>query len=98
MDMTSVGAAIALTGGAATRAMAAAAAAESAAGEARTATQAAEEATGDAKASSSKYIEMNKDAYVDRTAFNYFITATQAEIRSLEKRVTAAESALARLT
>ena len=108
MDIVSIGAALAVTegaagnaGSAATAATNAASAANSAAGDANTAKKAANNAASSANSAASaanaaaaNYGNLDKDAFIDRTAFNFAFTTMQAEIRNLQKRLTAAEAAL----
>ena len=101
MDIVSIGAALAVTEGAAasatsaaTEATNAASAANSAAGDANTAKTAANNAAAAANAAAANYSNLDKDAFIDRNAFNFAYTTMQAEIRNLQKRLTAAEAAL----
>lgn len=108
MDIVSIGAALAVTEGAAasatsaaTEATNAASAANTAAGDANTAKTAANNAATSANsaaaaanAAAANYSNLDKDAFIDRNAFNLAYTTMQAEIRNLQKRLTAAEAAL----
>lgn len=101
MDIVSIGAALAVTEGAAasatsaaTEATNAASAANTAAGDANTAKTAANNAAAAANAAAANYSNLDKDAFIDRNAFNFAYTTMQAEIRNLQKRLTAAEAAL----
>lgn len=101
MDIVSIGAALAVTKGAAasatsaaTEATNAASAANTAAGDANTAKTAANNAAAAANAAAANYSNLDKDAFIDRNAFNFAYTTMQAEIRNLQKRLTAAEAAL----
>ena len=91
MDITSIGAALAVTGGAASAANQAAAGANNAAASANQAAAAANNAA-------ARYSDLDKDAFIDRNAFNLAYTTMQAEMRDLQKRLAAAETALAALT
>lgn len=84
MDVMSIGAAIAMTGGAATAANEAAKVAKNAAEEANKAAE--------------SYSNLDNDAVIDRTAFNYAYTLMQAEFRDVQKRLAAAEAKLNALT
>ena len=101
MDIVSIGAALAVTEGAAasatsaaTEATNAASAANTAAGDANTAKTAANNAAAAANAAAANYSNLDKDAFIDRNAFKFAYTTMQAEIRNLQKRLTAAEAAL----
>ena len=102
MDILSMGAALAVAGDAKESAYAAAATANEAAEGANTAKNAANNAASNANSAASaantaaaKYSNLDKDAFIDRNAFNFAYTTMQAEIRNLQKRLTAAEAALA---
>ena len=84
MDALSIGAALALTDGAAAAA--------------NTAAQAANDAAAAANEAAAGYPNLDKDAVIDRTAFNYAWTMMQAEMRDTRKRLTATEAQLAALT
>lgn len=84
MDALSIGAALALTNGAAAAA--------------NTAAEAANSAASAANAAAAAYPNLGKDAVIDRTAFNYAWTMMQAEMRDTRKRLTATEAQLAALT
>lgn len=108
MDLVSIGAALSLVGDAAESAYAAAAAANEAAGlangaagdantaktAANNAATSANSAAAAANAAAANYSNLDKDAFIDRNAFNLAYTLMQAEIRDLQKRLTAAEAAL----
>lgn len=105
MDIASIGAAIALADAAGERAAAAAAAANAAAGLANTAAGAANSAASAANSAASaanqaaaNYSGLDKDAVIDRNAFNYAYTLLQAELRDVQKRLLAAEAKLTALT
>lgn len=85
MDIIDVGAAMLLTGGAATAANQAAEAANEAAG-------AANEAAGEASQAAAGYPNLDKDAQVDRAAFNFAYMTMQAELRDVQKRLKLAEA------
>lgn len=97
MDMVSVCAAFILTDQAAQKANSAASAANTAAGEANTAKTAANNAAAAANEAAANYGNLDKDAFIDRNAFNLAWTLMQAEVRDLQKRLAAAETALAEL-
>ena len=104
MDVLSIGAALSLADDAEKSAYAAAAAAREAAGlankakdDADDAASAANEAASAANAAAANYSNLDVDVKIDRTAFNLAWTGMQAEIRNLQKRLTAAEAALAAL-
>ena len=112
MDIMSVAAARALIDGAVDGAAAAAQAANEAAGSANTAATAANtaktaannaataatNAAAAANAAAGNYSNLDKDAFIDRNAFNLAYTLLQAELRDVQKRLKAAETALANLT
>ncbi len=109
MDAVTIGAAVKLAGGAAasaaqaantaaTNATNAANAANTATTGANNAKNAANNAAAAANAAAANYSNLDKDAFVDRTAFNYAYTLLQAELRDAQKRLAAAEAALAALT
>lgn len=105
MDIASIGAAVLLSEGAAASATAAAAQAREAAGLAnqakRDADEAATSATNAAAAANqaaANYGNLDKDAVIDRNAFNYAYTLLQAELRDVQKRLAAAETKLKALT
>ena len=105
MDMTSIGAAIALTNGAATAANQAAQAANSAANNAdskaalaNNAATAANQAANAANTAAANYSTLDQDAAIDRIAFNYAYMTMQAELRDAQKRLATAEAKLAALT
>lgn len=103
MDIASIGAAIALsdpTGAAAAAAAANAAAdlANTAAGAANSAASTANQAASTANQAAANYSGLEKDAVIDRNAFNYAYTLLQAELRDVQKRLLAAEAKLAALT
>ena len=50
-----------------------------------------------AREAAANYSNLDVDVMIDRTAFNLAWTGMQAEIRNLQKRLTAAEAALAAL-
>ena len=77
MDVMSIGAALAMTGGAAT---------------------AANEAAEAANKAAASYSNLDNDAVIDRTAFNYAYMLMQAELRDVQKRLAAAEAKLNALT
>lgn len=98
MDITSIGAALAVTGGAAANANQAATAANNAKTAANNAAASANSAASAANAAAANYSNLDQDAFIDRNAANFAYTTMQAEIRDLQKRLAAAESALAALT
>lgn len=114
MDMLSIGAALALgDGGAAAQAAYQAAeaanqaasdandAATNANGKASAANSAATAATNAAAAANTAaagYPNLDKDAVIDRTAFNYALMSFQAELRDVQKRLATAEAKLTALT
>ena len=105
MDIASIGAAIALSDPTGEGAAAAAAAANAAAGLANTAAgaannaaSAANQAATAANQAAANYSGLDKDAVIDRNAFNYAYTLLQAELRDVQKRLLAAEAKLAALT
>lgn len=105
MDIASIGAAIALSdptgeGAAAAAAAANAAAnlANTAAGAANSAASTANQAASAANQAAANYSGLEKDAVIDRNAFNYAHTLLQAELRDVQKRLLAAEAKLAALT
>lgn len=51
-----------------------------------------------ANAAAGNYSNLDKDAFIDRNAFNLAYTLLQAELRDVQKRLKAAETALANLT
>ena len=96
MDMFSIGAALALGDGGA-----AAAAAEAANKAAKDAGDAAKDATNAAAAANTAaagYSNLDKDAVIDRTAFNYALMTFQAELRDVQNRLATAEAKLTALT
>ena len=105
MDIMSVAAARALVDGAVDGAAAAAQAANDAATAANTAKTAANNAATSAtnaaaaaNAAAGNYSNLDKDAFIDRNAFNLAYTVLQAELRDVQKRLKATETALANLT
>ena len=110
MDMASIGAALALGNGAAAAAAAeaanaaakdandAASAANGKAGAANSAAEAATNAAAAANAAAAGYPNLDKDAVIDRTAFNYAVMLFQAELRDVQKRLATAEAQLAALS
>jgi len=98
MDMASIGAALAITGGAAAAANEAAANANSKATAANSAAKAANAAAEAANKAAANYPNLDKDAVIDRTAFNYAYTLIQAELRDAQKRLATAEAQLKALT
>lgn len=112
MDVLSVGAALALTNEAAAAATSAAGEATTAAGAANTAAtgannaknaansaaQSATDAAAAANQAAANYGNLDKDAVIDRNAFNYAYTLLQAELRDVQKRLTTAETQLKALT
>ncbi len=98
MDVMSIGAAVAMTGGAATAAQQAAQAANSAASNANSKATAANQAAAAANQAAANYPNLDKDAVIDRTAFNYAYMLLQAELRDVQKRLATAEAKLAALT
>ena len=90
MDALSIGAALALEGGAAARASEAAQAAKEAAEEANKAAEGASEYVG-------KYASLARDANLDDAALRLMISDFRAAIRSNEKRIAALESQIAAL-
>lgn len=84
MDAVTIGAAVALTGGAATRANEAA--------------QRANEAAQEAEQATEGFTFLKTDAEIDRTALNYIITAIEAELMDTRKRLIVAETKLDALT
>lgn len=105
MDMLSLGAALAIVGSAAEDATEAASAANTAATAANnaktaanTAATAANNAAAAANTAAGNYSNLDKDAVIDRNAFNLAYTLMQAELRDVQKRLKAAETALAAMT
>jgi len=98
MDVLSIGAALALTGNAAAAAQQAAQDASDAATNANNKATAANTAANAANAAAAAYPNLDKDAVIDRTAFNYAYMLIQAEMRDMQKRLAAAEAQLAALT
>lgn len=98
MDMTSIGATLALMGGAAGEASAAAEAANKAAKDASDAATAANNAAAAANTAAAGYSNLDKDAVIDRTAFNYALMTFQAELRDVQSRLATAEAKLTALT
>jgi len=98
MDMTSIGAALALVGGAAGEASAAAEAANKAAKDADDAATAATNAAAAANTAAAGYSNLDKDAVIDRTAFNFALMTFQAELRDVQNRLATAEAKLTALT
>lgn len=105
MDALSIGAALALTGNAAAAAQQAALNASDAATNANNKATAANNAATSANAAAAAanaaaagYPTLDKDAVIDRTAFNYAYMLFQAELRDMQKRLAAAEAQLAALT
>ena len=98
MDTTSIGAALALVSGAAGEASAAAEAANKAAKDAGDAATAATNAAAAANTAAAGYSNLDKDAVIDRTAFNFALMTFQAELRDVQKRLATAEARLAALT
>ena len=102
MDVTSIGAALAITGGAAAAAAQAAqdandaaTAANNKATAANNAATAANSAAAAANAAAAGYPDLDKDAFVDRMAFNYAYMIMQAELRDVQKRLAVAEAQIA---
>ena len=96
MDMLSIGVALALGNGGA-----AAAAAEAANKAAKDAGDAAKDATNAAAAANTAaagYSNLDKDAVIDRTAFNFALMTFQAELRDVQNRLATAEAKLTALT
>lgn len=105
MDIASIGAALAVTGGAAAAANQAAQDAGDAASNANTkataannAATAANNAAAAANTAAANYSNLDKDAVIDRTAFNFALMTFQAELRDVQKRLATAEARLAALT
>lgn len=105
MDIASIGAALAVTGGAAAAANQAAQDASDAASNANTkataannAATAANNAATAANTAAANYSNLDKDAVIDRTAFNYAYMLIQAELRDVQKRLATAEAQLRALT
>ena len=103
MDMFSIGAALALGDGGAAAAAAEAAnkAAKDAGDAAKDAGDAAKDATNAAAAANTAaagYSNLDKDAVIDRTAFNYALMTFQAELRDVQNRLATAEAKLTALT
>lgn len=98
MDMTSIGAALAITGGAAANANQAAQDANDAASNANSKASAANSAAAAANNAAANYSNLDKDAVIDRTAFNYAYMLFQAELRDVQKRLATAEAQLKALT
>lgn len=98
MDVMSIGAAMALLGNAAQAASEAAAAAAAAAEAANAAAEAAAAAATAANTAAANYSNLDKDAVIDRTAFNYAYILIQAELRDAQKRLATAEAQLKALT
>lgn len=98
MDIASIGAALAVTGGAAAAANEAATNANNKATAANNAATAANNAAAAAAEAAAGYPNLDKDAMIDRTAFNYAYMLFQAELRDVQKRLAAAEAQLAALT
>ena len=109
MDVTSIGAALAITGGAAAAATQAASdandaatnannkasAANTAATAANNAATSANNAATAANTAAAGYPNLEKDDFVDRTAFNYAYMLLQAELRDVQKRLATAEAQIA---
>ena len=98
MDIASIGAALAVTGGAAAAANQAAQDASDAASNANTKATAANNAATAANTAAANYSNLDKDAVIDRTAFNYAYMLIQAELRDVQKRLATAEAQLRALT
>ena len=105
MDVTSIGAALALTNGAAAAANTAAEAANTAATGANNAKTAANNAATSANnaataanTAAANYSNLDNDAKIDRNAFNYEYTLMQAELRDVQKRLAIAEAQLNAIT
>lgn len=98
MDVMSIGAAIAMTGGAATAANQAAEAANNAANNASSKANAANSAAEAANKAAASYSNLDNDAVIYRTAFNYAYMLMQAELRDVQKRLAVAEAKLNALT
>ena len=96
MDMLSIGAALALGNGGA--AAAAAEAANKAAKDASDAAKDAGDAATAADAAAAGYPNLDKDAVIDRTAFNFALMTFQAELRDVQARLATAEAKLTALT
>lgn len=65
---------------------------------ANNAASAANQAASAANQAAANYSGLDKDAVIDRNAFNYAYTLLQAELRDVQKRLLAAEAKLAALT
>ncbi|MBR0407704.1 MAG: hypothetical protein IJI53_06680 [Clostridia bacterium] len=98
MDIASIGAALAVTGGAAAAANEAATNANNKATAANNAATAANNAAAAAAEAAEGYPNLDKDAMIDRTAFNYAYMLIQAELRDLQKRLATAEAQLRAMT
>ena len=98
MDIPSIGMAFNLTKGAAAQATQAAQNANSAATDANNAKNAANAAAQAANQAAAEYSNIDGDAAIDRTAFNYAWTLLQAELRDVQKRLATAETKLTALT
>ena len=105
MDALSIGAALALTGNAAEAAQQAAQDASDAATYANNKATAANNAATSANAAAAAantaaagYSNLDKDAVIDRTAFNYALMTFQAELRDVQNRLATAEAKLTALT
>ena len=105
MDIASIGAALAVTGGGGAAANQAAQDASDAASNANTkataannAATAANNAAAAANTAAANYSNLDKDAVIDRTAFNYALMTFQAELRDVQNRLATAEARLTALT
>lgn len=98
MDIASIGAALAVIGGAAAAANEAATNANNKATAANNAATAANNAAAAAAEAAAGYPNLDKDAMIDRTAFNYAYMLIQAELRDLQKRLATAEAQLRAMT